>query len=151
MEQATPTAASARSAATVSTVTPAPSGFDAEAQFRGKTVRIVANASPGGGTDIQGRVVAAFMQRCIPGNPRIVFTNQPNKPLEYVFAATQAPKDGAYISWTTTPQLHPLPPPDMTWLEEWLDRNREIVYYLFKSVGFYMDYVWIVLSTGRYE
>ena len=45
------------------------------------------------------------MQQYIPGNPRIVFTNQPNKPLEYVSVATQAPKDGTYVSWTTTPQL----------------------------------------------
>ena len=49
--------------------------------------------------------MAAFMQQYIPGNPRVVFTNQPNKPLEYLFAATQAPKDGTYISWNSTPQL----------------------------------------------
>ena len=84
---------------------PTSSGFDAADYFGGKTVRIVAGASPGGGTDTQGRVVAPFMQQYIPGNPRVVFTNQPNKPLEYLFAATQAPKDGTYISWTTTPQL----------------------------------------------
>ena len=65
----------------------------------------MANSSPGGGTDTQGRVMAAFMQQYIPGNPRVVFTNQPNKPLEYLFAATQAPKDGTYISWNSTPQL----------------------------------------------
>ena len=87
------------------TAPPAPAGFDAAEYFGGKTIRIVANSSPGGGTDTQGRVMAAFMQQYIPGNPRVVFTNQPNKPLEYLFAATQAPKDGTYISWNSTPQL----------------------------------------------
>ena len=73
--------------------------------FEGKTIRIVANSSPGGGTDTQGRVMAAFMSKYIPGNPRVVFTNQPNKPLEYLYSATEAPKDGTYISWNSTPQL----------------------------------------------
>ncbi len=87
------------------TPTPPP-GFDAAEYFRGKTVRIVANSSPGGGTDTQGRVMAAFMSQHIPGNPRVVFTNQPNKPLEYIYAATEAPKDGTYISWNSSPQLN---------------------------------------------
>ncbi len=73
--------------------------------FEGKTIRIVANSSPGGGTDTQGRVMAAFMSKYIPGNPRVVFTNQPNKPLEYLYAATEAPTDGTYVSWNSTPQL----------------------------------------------
>ena len=88
------------------TATPTPPpGFDAAEYFSGQTIRIVANSSPGGGTDTQGRVMAAFMSRYIPGNPRVVFTNQPNKPLEYLEAATRAPKDGTYISWNSTPQL----------------------------------------------
>jgi len=111
MMEATPTPRPvARATATptprpAATAPPAPAGFDAAEYFGGKTIRIVANSSPGGGTDTQGRVMAAFMQRYIPGNPRVVFTNQPNKPLEYLFAATQAPKDGTYISWNSTPQL----------------------------------------------
>ena len=91
--------------APTATPVPPPPGFDAAEYFGGKTVRIVANSSPGGGTDTQGRVMAAFMRQYIPGNPRVVFTNQPNKPLEYVYAATEAPKDGTYISWNSTPQL----------------------------------------------
>jgi hypothetical protein len=49
--------------------------------------------------------MAAFIGKYIPGKPRIVFQNQPNKPKEYLFAATEAPKDGTYISWNSTPQL----------------------------------------------
>lgn len=101
MEESTPTP----TPRPVATAPPAPAGFDAADYFSGKTIRIVANSSPGGGTDTQGRVMAAFMQQYIPGNPRVVFTNQPNKPLEYIFAATQAPTDGTYISWNSTPQL----------------------------------------------
>ena len=85
--------------------TPTPS-FDAVAHFKGRTIRIVANSNPGGGTDAQGRVMSAFMSKWIPGNPRIVFANKPFKPAAYVFAATEAPKDGTYISWDSTPQLN---------------------------------------------
>ena len=89
------------------TPTPAPPPeVDPGVTFAGKTIRIVANSSPGGGTDAQGRVMAAFMSDYIPGNPRVVFTNNPNKPLEYIFSATEAPKDGTYISWNSTPQLN---------------------------------------------
>jgi len=86
------------------TAVPAPS-FDADAYFKGKTIRIVANSNPGGGTDAQGRVMSAFISKWLPGNPRIVFQNQGNKPLAYAFAATKAPKDGTYIAWDSTPQL----------------------------------------------
>jgi hypothetical protein len=85
--------------------TPTPS-FDAAAYFKGKTIRIMANSNPGGGTDSQGRVMSAFISKWIPGNPRVVFSNNGNKPLEYIFSATEAPKDGTYISWNSTPQLN---------------------------------------------
>ncbi len=89
---------------TAAPATPTPS-FDAAAYFKGKTIRIVANSNPGGGTDAQGRVMSAFLSKWIPGKPRIVFQNQGNKPLAYVYAATKAPKDGTYIAWDSTPQL----------------------------------------------
>lgn len=85
--------------------TPTPS-FDAAAYFKGKTIRIMANSNPGGGTDSQGRVMSAFLSKWIPGNPRIVFSNNGNKPLEYLFAAKEAPKDGTYVSWNSTAQLN---------------------------------------------
>jgi hypothetical protein len=85
--------------------TPTPS-FDADAYFKGKTIRIMANSNPGGGTDSQGRVMSAFIGKWLPGNPRVIFSNNGNKPLEYLFAATEAPKDGTYISWNSTPQLN---------------------------------------------
>lgn len=56
------------------TPTPPPS-FDAEAHFRGRTIRIVVGFNPGGGTDTQARFLAANWGRFIPGNPRIVVSN----------------------------------------------------------------------------
>ena len=103
MEEPTPTPE-----AMMEEPTPTPEAMMEEpaVTFEGKTIRIVANSSPGGGTDAQGRVMAAFMSQYIPGNPRVVFTNNPNKPLEYIYSATEAPKDGTYISWNSTPQLN---------------------------------------------
>ena len=80
--------------------------FDAEAYFKkNDTVRLVANSNPGGGTDAQGRFMGTFLSKFIPGSPRIIFSNQPNKDGEYDFASKDAPKDGTYISWTSTPEL----------------------------------------------
>ena len=87
------------------TPVPLPLGFDPEDYFRDKTVRIVANSLPGDDTDTQTRVMAAFMGQHIPGNPRVLVTNQPDKQLEYVFAATTAQNDGTYISFTSTLQI----------------------------------------------
>ena len=103
---AAPAATAGPTAAPTAAPTAVPAVPDPAVTFEGKTIRIVANSSPGGGTDTQGRVMAAFMSQYIPGNPRVVFTNQPNKPLEYIFSATEAPKDGTYISWNSSPQLN---------------------------------------------
>jgi hypothetical protein len=84
--------------------TPTPS-FDVAAHFKGKTIRIMANSNPGGGTDAQGRLIATFLGNYIPGNPRIIVSNNGNKDGEYDYASTRAPKDGTYISWTSTPEL----------------------------------------------
>ena len=56
------------------TATPLPS-FDAEAHFKGKTIRMVVGFNPGGGTDTQARFLAAKWGQYIPGNPRIVVSN----------------------------------------------------------------------------
>ena len=56
------------------TATPLPS-FDAEAHFKGKTVRILVGFNPGGGTDTQARFLAAKWGQYIPGRPRIVISN----------------------------------------------------------------------------
>jgi hypothetical protein len=80
--------------------------FDAEAYFSELgTIRLVANSNPGGGTDAQGRLMATFLSDFIPGSPRIVLTNSPNKDGEFDYAGSKANKDGSYISWTSTPEI----------------------------------------------
>ncbi|HCH35562.1 MAG TPA: hypothetical protein DEU64_02745, partial [Dehalococcoidia bacterium] len=59
------------------TPTPAPKEpeFDAEAYFKGKTIRIMVGFNPGGGTDAQARYMSKAWPEFIPGKPRIVVTN----------------------------------------------------------------------------
>ena len=45
--------------------------------FRGKTINIVAGAGSGDGYDIYSRLLAQYMGRHIPGNPRFVVQNMP--------------------------------------------------------------------------
>jgi tripartite-type tricarboxylate transporter receptor subunit TctC len=45
--------------------------------YKGKTINILAGFSPGGGYDINARVLARHMGRHIPGNPSIVVQNMP--------------------------------------------------------------------------
>ena len=43
--------------------------------YKGKTIRIVVGAAPGGGFDTYARVIARHMGRHIPGNPTIIVEN----------------------------------------------------------------------------
>jgi tripartite-type tricarboxylate transporter receptor subunit TctC len=45
--------------------------------YKGKTINILAGFSPGGGYDINARVLSRHMGRHIPGNPAIVVQNMP--------------------------------------------------------------------------
>ena len=82
------------------TATPLPS-FDADAHFRGQTIRIVVGFNPGGGTDTQARFLAAKWRQFIPGNPRIVISN-----LTPSIAASnfvwRAPNDGTVLIYNAT-------------------------------------------------
>ena len=55
--------------------TPAPS-FDAAAYFKGKTIRIYANFPPGGGADLNARVIARNFGDFVPGNPRVIVVSK---------------------------------------------------------------------------
>lgn len=63
------------------TDTPSATGpdFDAQTFFAGKTVRFIVSQTAGGGTDIQGRLIADELVKHIPGNPRVTVTNIPGK------------------------------------------------------------------------
>jgi tripartite-type tricarboxylate transporter receptor subunit TctC len=63
--------------AVLSTVS-ANSLFSAETPFyRGKTLTVLINFAAGGPTDIEGRLVARFLGRHLPGQPTIVVQNMP--------------------------------------------------------------------------
>jgi tripartite-type tricarboxylate transporter receptor subunit TctC len=64
--------------------------------YRGKTLRMLIGYGPGGGYDIYGRLVAEFLPRYLPGNPRIIPQNMPGAgslvAAKYMYEV--APKDG---------------------------------------------------------
>lgn len=49
--------------------------FDAVRHFKGKTITIVVDHKPGGGTDIMGRFYAQRLGKFIPGEPKFKVTN----------------------------------------------------------------------------
>jgi tripartite-type tricarboxylate transporter receptor subunit TctC len=69
---------------------------DTAAFYSGKTVRVVIGYTPGGGYDTYGRLLAAHIQKHIPGNPTVIVENMDGagslKAANYLF--TTAPKDG---------------------------------------------------------
>jgi tripartite-type tricarboxylate transporter receptor subunit TctC len=67
--------------------------------YQGKTISIVVGYSPGGGYDINARLIARHFGRFVPGNPNIVVVNMPGagslRSLEYL--DKHASKDGTVI------------------------------------------------------
>jgi tripartite-type tricarboxylate transporter receptor subunit TctC len=55
----------------------APGYLDAEPFYKGKTIRIISFAGPGGSYDIHARVLARHITGHIAGNPRVVVQNMP--------------------------------------------------------------------------
>lgn len=72
---------------------------EAEAFYRGKTVRITVGFGAGGGYDIYARLTAKYLPKYLPGSPTIVVDNQPGA--GSLTAANTiyntAPKDGTVI------------------------------------------------------
>jgi tripartite-type tricarboxylate transporter receptor subunit TctC len=68
--------------------------------YRGKSVTILAGFSPGGGFDLNARVLARHIGRHIPGNPTVVVQNMPGAgSLTAVhYLDLSAPKDGTVLN-----------------------------------------------------
>jgi tripartite-type tricarboxylate transporter receptor subunit TctC len=49
----------------------------AEVSFKGKTVTIVVPFKEGGGADVLSRLFQPFLQRHLPGNPKVIVYNRP--------------------------------------------------------------------------
>src|SRR4030095_12966541 len=67
--------------------------------YRGKTITILAGFSPGGGFDINARVLARHIGRHIPGNPTVVVQNMPGAGsiTAVHYLDLTAPKDGTAL------------------------------------------------------
>ena len=72
----------------------------AEEFFRGKQFTLIIGSSTGGGYDLQGRLVARYITRHIPGNPGIVVQNMPGSSsigtTNHLYNV--APKDGTVFA-----------------------------------------------------
>ena len=48
-----------------------------ESFYKGKTIRIIVGAPPGGGYDTYSRLIARHIGKHIPGNPTVIVENMP--------------------------------------------------------------------------
>jgi tripartite-type tricarboxylate transporter receptor subunit TctC len=78
--------------------------------YKGKTVTLIAGYSSGGGFDLYARIMANYLGKHIPGQPKIVVQNMPGagslRAASHVYNV--APKDGTAISLTRAPVIAPL-------------------------------------------
>jgi tripartite-type tricarboxylate transporter receptor subunit TctC len=72
----------------------------AEDFYHGKTLTIVVGFTPGGGFDINARVLAKYIGRHIPGGPTVVVQNMPGAAslTSVIYLDTNAPKDGTVVT-----------------------------------------------------
>src|SRR5436190_21467507 len=78
--------------------------------YKDRTVTLIAGYTSGGGFDLYARVIANYLGKHIPGQPRILVQNMPGA--GSLIAASHlynvAPKDGTAISLTRAPVIAPL-------------------------------------------
>ncbi len=67
--------------------------------FKGKTVSVYVGLSPGGGYDLNARLVAKYLGRYIPGQPTVIVKNMPGAGglVMTNYVANVPPKDGLHI------------------------------------------------------
>ena len=68
--------------------------------YKGRQMTMIISTGPGGGYDINGRLIARHMPRHLSGNPTIVARNMPGAGHVRAanFMAVQAPKDGSHVA-----------------------------------------------------
>jgi tripartite-type tricarboxylate transporter receptor subunit TctC len=88
-----------RAAACLLVLSAATATASAEDFYKGKTLTIIVGFTPGGGFDLNARLLSRHIAKHIPGNPNIIVQNMPGaaglKSVLYVDAV--APKDGTVI------------------------------------------------------
>jgi tripartite-type tricarboxylate transporter receptor subunit TctC len=88
-----------------------PARADSVADFyRNKTITLITGYSSGGGFDLYSRILANYLGKYVPGQPRIVVQNMPGagslRAASHIYNV--APKDGTVISLTRAPVIAPL-------------------------------------------
>lgn len=78
--------------------------------YKDRTITLIAGYSSGGGFDLFARVIANYLGKHIPGQPRILVQNMPGagslRAASHIYSV--APKDGTVIALTRAPVLAPL-------------------------------------------
>lgn len=71
----------------------------ADADFSGKRLRVIVPFNEGGGTDSLTRALVPFMQKYLPGNPKILVVNKPGAGgiVGSNFFESRAKKDGTWV------------------------------------------------------
>ena len=71
-----------------------------DVDFKGKTFRIIVGYAPGGGYDIYARLMARYIDKYIPGQPKVIVQNMAGagsvQAVNYIYS--QAPKDGSQFA-----------------------------------------------------
>lgn len=125
------------------TPTPAPKepDFDAEAYFKGKTIRMMVGFNPGGGTDAQARYMSRAWSPFIPGSPRIVVTNMTPNLTQRNFVWNAKP-DGLTLSVEATAGIYDQLSPGAQF------DQREVT---MVGVTSGKDQFWMLLGTMGYD
>ena len=65
--------------------------------YEGKTLRVLIASGPGGGTDTAGRLVARYLPKYLPGNPKIVIQNMGGGTIANNYFASEVKPDGLTV------------------------------------------------------
>ena len=111
--------------------------FDAAKYFKGKTVRLVVDFKPGGGTDIQARYFAAHLPQFVPGTPRMTVTNLFPQPAGRNFVWKSAP-DGLTLAFMASLGIG----------DELIDKTAEFESDKFTQIGSHAKRDMVLLMRG---
>jgi tripartite-type tricarboxylate transporter receptor subunit TctC len=111
--------------------------FDAEKHFRGKTMSLIVDFKPGGGTDTQARYFAKHFGEFLPGKPRIEVKNMVPDPAGRTYVWKAKP-DGLTLSFLALPAIG----------MELTDSSLEIEAYKFKYIGSHAARDMVLFTRG---
>ncbi len=87
-----------------------PAQAQAQVSFSGKTIQMIIASDPAGGTDLTGRLIAQYLSKYLPGEPRMVIRNMGaggGKIRAANYLAQEAPADGTAVMQSDSTTLQP--------------------------------------------